>query len=116
MPLHVDHVLNLSDLPRECIADCSGPGSADAAVDYWRDRLGFTVDRDRTMRCLAGYGAWEPEELAAEDADTLAARVLWLACGDFNEYLGECERAEVDPDDPPDTFHPSSDSDIFVLE
>lgn len=101
MAIHVDYVLDISQLPAECIRDCSAQGSVDEAVDYWRTKLEFTVDRAKTITCLTGYGAWEPEDLAAEDDDTLAGRVLWLACGNFRDYQ---------PDDD------SSGSNIFVLE
>jgi hypothetical protein len=87
--LHVDYVLDIDDLPEECIDDCSTSGSNDDAVDYWRKKLNFTVDRARAIRCLQGYGAWTRSELAASDDDLLANRILWLACHDFNEWDGK---------------------------
>ena len=86
--IHVDYILDIDQLPTECIEDCSRPGPVDEAVTYWRDKLGLTVDRDRTIRCFTGYGSWDPEELAATEDDTLANRVLWLACCTFNEWDG----------------------------
>lgn len=102
MTIHVDHVLTIDQIPFECIEDCSGPGAADESIAYWRKRLGFTVDRDRAITCLAGYGAWDREELESDDDDTLAERVLWIACGNFAEWDG--------------TEDSNSGSDIFVLE
>jgi hypothetical protein len=102
MPLHIDHTLTIDQLPPECIDDCSRPGPADEAVAYWLRELGFTVDRARAINCLENYGAWEREELEASDDDTLASRVLWLACGDFNEWDG--------------TDSSPAGSDIFCLE
>ncbi len=99
--LHVVDILYLEDLPTECIEDCSGPGAADEAVAYWLLNLEFTVDQARAIDYLAACGGWSREELEAADDDTLAGRILWLACGDFNEY---------DPQDD------SCGSDIFVLE
>lgn len=100
--MHVTYDLSIDDLPRECIEDCSAPGPVDEAVAYWRERLEFTVDRERAIRCLEGYGAWERAQLEADTPETLAERVLWLACCAFNEWDGTPES--------------SSGSDIFVLE
>ena len=118
MPIHVSYDLALQDLPRECIEDCARPGPADAAVAHWRETLQFSVDREKAVNCLVGYGAWEREELEADDDNNIAERVLWLACGNFNEYLIEAEEAGFDPftDDRPDDFEPSAGSDIYVLE
>lgn len=112
--MHVEHMLSLSDLPRDCIETCSAPGPADEAVDYWHDELGFTVDRKRAERCLQGYGAWD--DLDAASDETLAKRVLWLACGDFSEFITYAEREGFDPHNPPEGFDPPAGSDIFVLE
>jgi hypothetical protein len=70
---------------------------------HWRRELNFTVDRDKAINCLAGYGAWEREELAAEDDDTIAERILWLAASNFAEYQA-------------DNGEGNAGSDIFVLE
>ena len=86
--MHVKTQLLIEDLPRECIADCSGPGRKDEAVSYWRQRLELTVDREQAVRCLRGYGAWGPEELANCTDAELAEKILWLACGDFAEWDG----------------------------
>lgn len=117
MSIHVKYFLYITDLPRECIEDCSQPGPADSAVAYWLKHLGFSVDRTNTIACLTGCGAWEPEELASEPDETLAGRVLWLACGNFSEYISEAELAGLDPyGDMPVTFDPNCGSSIFVLE
>lgn len=108
MALHVDYTLDIDQLPRECIADCSAPGPADEAVTAWRKRLGFTVDRDGAIRYLQGTGAWELDELQQADSDTLAERILWLACGDFRDYLSEVERGRGDA--------PHCGSSFFCLE
>jgi len=87
MPIHVDYALTYSQLPDLCIADCSAPGSIDDVVAYWREELGFTVNRKLALRYLQDQGAWERDELAAENDETLAERILWLACGDFREWV-----------------------------
>lgn len=100
MPIHVDYILYIEDIPAECIRDCSAQDDVSDSVEYWRNELEFTVDRDNAIACLYHYGAWEAEELAAMDDSDIAAKVLWLACCNFKEY-----RASLDYG-----------SDIFVLE
>lgn len=102
MPLHVDYELTIEQLPQECVDDCGkGGGAKDEAVEYWRNKLGFTVDRTHAINCLAGYGAWEREELGAMCDEDIGDKVLWLACSDFAEY-------QVGGN--------SAGSDVFVLE
>jgi hypothetical protein len=110
MAIHVDHYLTISQLPADCISECS-------AVEFWREELAFTVNRDRAVHCLQGYGAWEPEELAEATDETIANRILWLACGDFSEFITHAEAAGIDPfGERPDGFDPNSGSDLFCLE
>lgn len=104
MPLHVDSVLTIDQLPPDCITDCGkGGGAKDEAVAYWLERLEFTVDRAKAIECLAGYGAWERGMLEVETDETLASRVLWLAASNFAEWDGKGEDS-------------SQGSNIFVLE
>src|SRR5260370_19382269 len=86
--LLVRECLSIEDLPHECISDCSHSGACDDDVAHWLKELAFTVDRVKAISCLRGYGAWDAEELAASTDDELAARILWLACGDFSEWDG----------------------------
>lgn len=109
MTLHVYYCLDMDQLPAECIADCSRPGSADKAVAHWRETLGFTVDRDRALHCLKGYGAWD--NLAEDSDESLAERVLWLACGNFKEFQTWQTR---NPDRPPEEA--DAGSAVFCLE
>lgn len=83
MALHVAYELLRDDVPPECITDIARSGRNDDAVEHWRTRLGFTVDRLRAIACLRGYGAWD--DLDTTDDDTLARRVLWLAAWNFRE-------------------------------
>ena len=101
MPLHVDYVLEIEQLPDECILDIAQPGPADAVVAHWREQLGFTVNRERAIGCLLGYGAWGAADLAADTDETIAECVLWLAALNFREYQMGGEDAG---------------SDIFALE
>lgn len=75
--------------PADCIESCSASGSVDEAVEYWRNKLSFTSaiaeNRDRTIAYLREFGAWTAEELHEADDDTLANRVLWLACCEISE-------------------------------
>src|SRR5690349_20490583 len=93
--MHIKDVLFLTELPAECIADCSHSGACDNDVAHWLKELDFTVDRERAIKCLQGYGAWD--DLEPTDDETLASRVFWLACGDFSEFITHCEDAGIDP-------------------
>lgn len=101
MPIHVESALLITQLPVECIEDCSAPGPVDDAVTYWRERLGFTVNRDRAISALEAYDAWDAATLAAKSDQDLAEIVLWIACGDFAEY-------RVSPE--------TGGSDVFILD
>lgn len=114
-------IISITDLPRECIDDCSTPGqAADEPVGHWRrdpvvGALLDGLDDDAMRECLRAYGAWDDEELADDEQNR--QRVLWLACGDFSEYIAECEDAGVDPfGECPEDFEPGCGSDIFCLE
>lgn len=79
-------------LPAECVADCTTPGQdASESVEYWRKRLNFTVPRDRAIAYLREFGAWPVESneydkgLTEMSDDELAARALWIACGEIKE-------------------------------
>lgn len=111
MSIHVTYALHLADLPRDCIEDCSAPGDATEAVEFWRTELQFAVERAPAIECLAEYGAWEDETLAKSTDDELAARILWLACCNFSEFLKWKERNPDRPDE-----DAAYGSDIFVLE
>jgi hypothetical protein len=77
--LHISYTLEASQLPSACIQDCSAIGDVSNAVRFWCRRLGFSVDRDRAVRYLQGFGAWTAQDLAVADERTLAERVLWIA-------------------------------------
>lgn len=85
LTLHVSYELDREELSERCIRECSAPGAADEAVESWRVKLGFTVDRARAVDYLQSTGGWDSGELAASDDDDLARRVLWIACCEFRE-------------------------------
>lgn len=111
MAIHVTYELNLSDLPPDCVRDCSSSGDVSEAVEFWTEELGFTVERAPAIECLSGYGAWEDEQLESASDEWLAQRILWLACGDFSEFLTWKARNPGKPDS-----EASYGSDIFILE
>jgi len=78
-------VIDAGDLPEACVLDCSGPGDATQAVEYWLSALDWISDRDKAVSGLLEYGAWEAEELASWTDEELAMRLLWLAAGTFRE-------------------------------
>lgn len=67
------------ELPPDCVAECTRPGcDASEPCARWRKRLNFTVPRKLAENYLYEAGAWD--DLATVSDDTLAERVLWLAC------------------------------------
>lgn len=111
MSIHVDYDLDISEVPAECIRDCSSSGDVSDAVSYWREELDFSVNRENAIACLSGYGAWEDDELAAMTDDDIAERILWIACCNFSEQRHwEAEN----PGQPPENS--SSGTSCFVLE
>lgn len=87
----------VGDLPDECVADCSASGDVTALVYLWLDRLSFVVPRSKAIAYLKEFGAWpvesdEYDKGLNDMTDTeLAAKVLWIACGDIaeqGEWLG----------------------------
>ena len=83
-------------------------------IDYWLDKLDFTVDRDKAIRCLKGYGAWD-------DLNEVEDRVLATlnsVDGLFvisRNILPTPDREGFDgySDERPDDFDPPAGSDIF---
>lgn len=88
MAIHVWSELLISELPEDCIAECSASGQVAGMVAYWCEKLEFTVDRENATKYLSGFGAWDAEELASLSAEDIAEKVLWLACGTFSEWDG----------------------------
>lgn len=73
--------------PADCIDACSASGSVDEAVEYWVSKLNLSSTlepvRSRVESYLKEFGAWD--DLQEADIDTLANRVLWVACCDIRE-------------------------------
>ena len=77
-------ILEVEDIPRDCVSDCARPGQRQFDVGFWRDHLDFTIEsRESAVKGLMEYGAWEEEELDNKSDTDLAEIILWLACGDF---------------------------------
>lgn len=81
----------LKNLPGDCIMACSGQGRVDDDVAFWVDELGFDIDmpRDKAIKFLSEYGAWESDELENMDIIELAEKVLWIFCNDLKELAYE---------------------------
>lgn len=82
-----EHVVTM---PRDAAFDCSRPGQpADDAVAHWvhHPSVRFHVTSDRLRLILRTYGAWEADELTADDDVTIQGRVLWLAACDYRENI-----------------------------
>ena len=81
-------------LPAECIADCSGPGPADANVAAWVDRLSFDGPAWLIRSHLRGFGAWDAAQLANHE-DNLH-RLLWVWANYCAENPGCCDYLYLD--------------------
>lgn len=46
-----------------------------------------TIDNDKLIKELIGYGAWDEIEL--QDKQANIGRVIWIACSDIEETLKE---------------------------
>lgn len=76
----------LRGLPEECVRECTAPGRVDEAVEYWQKKLEFEVPRERAIEWLLESGSWSEAELSRKDDRWLAQAVLWLGCGDVQDY------------------------------
>lgn len=83
--MHIDWIIEPGDLPAQCIEDCSHSGDCLSDTVFWRLKLNLTVNRERAVQCLAGFGAWERDELETMTDNRLAETILWLACGTFKD-------------------------------
>lgn len=73
-------------LPPECIADCSGQGPVDQAVEYWVNRLDFDGPSWLFREYLKAYGAWDTSELCDHWMNRM--RVLWIWACNCSEEPG----------------------------
>lgn len=81
--MHIDYLIEKTDLPIECIQACSQSGQVYEYVHYWCQKLDLSVNTSAAKRCLKGYGAWTQEELDRLTNEEIAEKILWLACGNF---------------------------------
>jgi len=72
-------------IPPKAVEECSTCGTNDAAIARWLNSPDITWDMspDKIRAELAGYGSWNAEELADDQANR--ARLLWCACWDISE-------------------------------
>ena len=80
-------------LPGPCVEDCTRPGRADDAVEYWVKRLKFEAPPWLLRQYLKECGAYDSTELCDHQANL--GRLLWLWANDCKEegapvcmYLG----------------------------
>jgi len=80
------------DLPAECVLDCTVPGQdADEPVAYWSGRIQRPPEAtpEAVREHLAGYGAWDDEELQDDAANW--HRIVWIAAGNIRDEAHERE-------------------------
>jgi hypothetical protein len=87
-------IIDRTAIGDETIDDCGrGSGDKSEAVAYWVSRLDFramltkeaggseTAALAQVRRCLTGYGAWDEEQLADDDANI--ERLFWCICSNL---------------------------------
>lgn len=81
-----DFYLEASDLSpdlAEALTDCGRPGPADSAVAFVRSNWSVTGNPSECRDYLAGYGAWDDDELS--DHEHNLDRLVWLTGGALAE-------------------------------
>ena len=63
-------------LPWPCVEDCTRPGPADFAVEYWMKRLEFEAPPWLLRQYLKSFGVYDSTELCNHQANL--GRLLWL--------------------------------------
>lgn len=66
---------------------CSRPGAMDDRVRETIPNVEWLGSAEVVRRSLRGYGAWDSDELADDDANR--ARALWIAACDIAERPGD---------------------------
>ena len=74
-------------LPDDAVVSCSHQGACDEDVAFWETRVDRPDDitPDNLRAELKGYGAWDDEELADDDANW--RRILWIAAGNIQDGM-----------------------------
>jgi hypothetical protein len=97
--MHIHYAEHVGEmlLPVHVLEAVPSSGPADAAVaqgvdDKWVRAAFEKVSDENLRRCLQETGAWEASDL--QDRSLNEQRLLWIAAGDYHEYL--CSDAGVD--------------------
>ena len=84
-------------LPKNVVTDCAHQGACDEDVKHWAggypDRLPqlHALDTEKLRDELRGYGTWDGEDLADDQANR--ERILWLAsCDILDEHRKDFRR------------------------
>lgn len=77
------------ELPAEAVADMSGQGRADEAVEHWAGRIQrpSEVTPAKLKAELKEFGAWDAAELA-DDSENWR-RILWIAAGNIRDEASQ---------------------------
>ena len=75
----------IGSFPKKCVEECAASGDCTDAVQFWQNKLDFTVPRENAMAYLIRSGGWSFEELHALNDTEIAEKILWMACGEIKE-------------------------------
>jgi hypothetical protein len=60
-------------------------GACDDDCKAIQNETNLNLDRGNMILELAGYGAWDDDELNALDNSELELKLIWIACGDIQD-------------------------------
>lgn len=77
----------IGDIPPEVVMTLGTMGEKTALALEWQQKLDFNVNPNVARAYLTRTGGWSERDLRAMLPDTMSAIILWLACGEFVEYV-----------------------------
>lgn len=97
--MHITDYIAISDLPEECIKECSKGGRrADPYVEKWLEKLNITFESKTARKYIKFMGIDGTDKM---DDHTLNMYALWIVTGFFSDYLFDKEQ---DPNGDPDNY------------
>ncbi len=69
----------------QAVIDCSHSGQCDEDVAYWQTRIvrPASCTKEKLAMELKGYGAWNSEELADDEANW--RRIIWIGASNISD-------------------------------
>lgn len=87
----ISNAIDIGDFPPEVVMALGTMGEKTKLALEWQERLDFQVNDRQAREYLKQTGGWSEFELRGMVPSTVAAIILWLACGDFVEYVRDAK-------------------------